>query len=200
MLDGARWIAAPRPQLSDAGYDEAADRDHKSLRNLEPVFDAANVLRADRDLLFLESNSGNALGAQWLQRALGPAYRVHVLRGIYSYMHLDSTISLLRPGLALLNPQRMRPDKLPPFFANWRILWCPEPVDIGFYPPYEHASQWVGMNLLMLNERTAIVERSQLPLIRMLEQEGFTVIPILLRHARTLSGAVHCVTLDLQRD
>ena len=116
MLDGARWIAAPKPQLPDESYDEHADRDHKSLRNLEPVFDAANVLRANEDLLFLESNSGNALGAQWLQSALGPAYRVHLLRGIYSYMHLDSTISLLRPGLALLNPQRMRPDNLPPFF------------------------------------------------------------------------------------
>ncbi len=74
------------------------------------------------------------------------------------------------------------------------------PVDIGFHPPYEHASQWVGMNLLMLDEHTAIVERSQLPLIRMLEQEGFTVIPVPLRHARTMSGAVHCVTLDLERD
>lgn len=200
MRDGARWLAAPRPQLSDDGYDETADRDHKSLRNLEPVFDAANVLRADRDLLFLESNSGNALGALWLQRALGPEYRVHLLSGIYSYMHLDSTISLLRPGLALLNPARLNADNLPPFFAGWRVLWCPDPVDIGFHAPYEHASQWIGLNLLMLNPQTAIVERSQLPLIRMLEAEGIEVIPVPIRHARTLGGAVHCVTLDLHRD
>ena len=200
MLDGARWIAAPKPQLPDEGYDEFADRERKSLRNIEPVFDAANVLRADDDLLFLESNSGNALGAQWLQRAVGPRYRVHFLQGIYSYMHLDSTISLLRPGVALLNPARLNEGNLPSFFDNWKILWCPEPVDIGYYPPYEHASVWVGMNLLMLNEQTAIVERSQAPLIRLLETSGFTVIPVPLRHARTLGGAVHCVTLDLHRD
>jgi scyllo-inosamine-4-phosphate amidinotransferase 1 len=200
MRDGARWLAAPRPQLTDAGYDATADRDHKSLRNLEPVFDAANVLRADRDLLFLESNSGNALGAQWLQRALGPDYRVHLLTGIYSFMHLDSTISLLRPGLALLNPARLNPANLPPFFDGWRVLWCPEPVDIGFHAPYEHASQWVGMNLLMLDPQTAIVERTQVPLIRMLEAEGLQVIPVPIRHARTLAGAVHCVTLDLHRE
>jgi glycine amidinotransferase/scyllo-inosamine-4-phosphate amidinotransferase 1 len=200
MLDGARWIAAPRPRLPDEGYDEFADQEHKSLRNLEPVFDAANVLRADADLLYLESNSGNELGAKWLQRALGSGYRVHFLRGIYSYMHLDSTISLLRPGLALLNPARMNPGNLPPFFDSWRVLWCPDPVDIGYFPPYEHASQWVGMNLLMLDERTAIVERSQLPLIRMLEGEGIEVIAVPIRHARTLGGAVHCVTLDLHRD
>jgi glycine amidinotransferase/scyllo-inosamine-4-phosphate amidinotransferase 1 len=200
MLDGARWIAAPKPQLTDAGYDPYADQDHKSLRNLEPVFDAANVLRADRDLLFLESNSGNELGARWLQQAVGPEYRVHLLRGLYSYMHLDSTISLLRPGVALLNPQRLNQQNMPAFFNGWRILWCPEPVDIGFHPPYEHASQWVGMNLLMLDEHTAIVEQSQLPLIKMLEGEGFAVIPVPMRHARTLAGAVHCVTLDLHRD
>jgi scyllo-inosamine-4-phosphate amidinotransferase 1 len=188
MRDGARWIAAPRPQLGDQGYDEHADQHHKSLRNIEPVFDAANVLRADRDLLFLESNSGNALGATWLQQALGPEYRVHLLRGLYSYMHLDSTISLLRPGVALLNPQRLNAANLPAFFAGWRILWCPEPVNIGFHAPYEHASQWVGMNLLMLDEHTAIVERSQTPLIRLLEAEGFTVVPVPMRQARTLAG------------
>lgn len=200
MLDGARWIAAPKPQLTDASYDLDADHDHKSLRNLEPVFDAANVLRADNDLLFLESNSGNALGATWLQSVLGPSYRVHLLTGIYSYMHLDSTISLLRPGVALLNPQRLSERNLPSFFKGWRILWCPDPIDIGYHPPYEHASQWVGMNLLMLDERTAIVEQTQLPLIRMLEHEGFAVIPVPMRHARTLAGAIHCVTLDLHRD
>ncbi|MDB4917792.1 MAG: strB2, partial [Gemmatimonadetes bacterium] len=75
MIDGARWLAAPKPRLTDAGYDEHADQHSKSLKNVEPVFDAANVLRADNDLLFLESNSGNALGAQWLHRALGPSYR-----------------------------------------------------------------------------------------------------------------------------
>lgn len=200
MLDGARWLAAPKPQLPDEDYDEHADQEHKSLRNMEPVFDAANVLRADDDLLFLESNSGNALGAQWLQRALGDSYKVHLLRGIYSYMHLDSTISLLRPGMVLLNPSRLNLGNLPPFFEKWRVLWCPEPEDIGFHAPYEHASTWIGMNLLMLDENTALVEQSQVSLIRMLEREHFTVIPVPMRHARTLGGAMHCVTLDLERD
>ena len=33
-----------------------------------------------------------------------------------------------------------------------------------------------------------------------LEAEGITVIPVPIRHARTLGGAVHCVTLDLHRE
>ena len=118
---------------------------------------------------FSKATAATRWAPQWLQHALGPRYRVHLLRGIYSYMHLDSTISLLRPGLALLNPRRLNAGNLPAFFDGWRILWCPDPIDIGFYAPYEHASQWVGMNLLMLDEQTAIVEQTQVPLIRMLE-------------------------------
>jgi N-dimethylarginine dimethylaminohydrolase len=200
MLDGARWIAAPRPRLPDEGYDQFADKHHKSLRNLEPVFDAANVLRADDELLFLESNSGNALGATWLQRALGDQYRVHLLTGIYSYMHIDSTISLLAPGLVLVNPDRITPSNLPPLFQRWKVLWCAAPVDIGYHGPYAHASTWIGMNLLMLDEKVAVVEKSQKPLISQLEQEGIEVIAVPMRHSRTLGGAIHCVTLDLERD
>ena len=97
MLDGARWIAAPKPSLPDDGYDERADRDHKSLRNLEPVFDAANVLRADRDLFFLESNSGNALGAAW--PAILPALLeagTHVIVDHLGQPDLDAGVS--QPG------------------------------------------------------------------------------------------------------
>ncbi|ESQ12656.1 MAG: hypothetical protein N838_24245 [Thiohalocapsa sp. PB-PSB1] len=74
---GSRWIAAPRPQLADTLYN-LEDPDRPGLLEHEPVFDAANVLRMGRDLLYLRSNTGNAFGAQWLQTTLGPDYRVHL--------------------------------------------------------------------------------------------------------------------------
>jgi glycine amidinotransferase/scyllo-inosamine-4-phosphate amidinotransferase 1 len=36
-------------------------------------------------------------------------------------------------------------------------------------------------------------------LIKILEENKFTVIPLELRHSRTLGGGFHCVTLDLVR-
>ena len=36
-------------------------------------------------------------------------------------------------------------------------------------------------------------------LIKKLESRNFTVIPLELRHSRTLGGGFHCVTLDTQR-
>lgn len=197
---GAQWITAPKPRLTDDLYDlDNIHRDKLTLTELEPCFDAANVLRCGYDLFYLVSNSGNKAGAHWLQTVLGPEFKVHQLENIYSFMHLDSTISLLRPGLVLLNPERIKKDRVPKPLDQWDAIWCPEPVDIGYYGKYKHASLWIGMNLLMVRPDLAIVEKRQLPLIRALEKNGIDVLALDVRHARTLGGGFHCVTLDLNR-
>lgn len=201
MQSGANWVSAPRPLLLDECYDVSdVQPDKLTLRESEPCFDAANILKCGRDLFYLISNSGNKLGAQWLQNFLGSEFRVHTLEGIYSYMHLDSTISLLRPGLVLLNPARISKDTVPAPLDTWEPIWCPEPVDIGYYGSYCHSSTWIGMNLLMVNPNLAIVEKNQLPLIRLLEKHRIDVIALPTRHSRTLGGGFHCVTLDLLRE
>ena len=115
-------------------------------------------------------------------------------------MYLDSTISFLRTGLALLNPARLKATNLWTFFKGWRFLGCSELVDTGFHPPFEHASTWIGMNLMMIAVGPASIEHSQFPLLPMLKTQGLTVIPVAMRHARTQTGAVHCGTLDLEQD
>jgi N-dimethylarginine dimethylaminohydrolase len=55
------------------------------------------------------------------------------------------------------------------------------------------------MNMLAVNPTTVIMDRNQPDLIAQLEQRRFTVIPLELRHSRTLGGGFHCVTLDLVR-
>jgi len=198
--DGAQWIKAPKPSLTDDNYDiENVTADKLTLLEKEACFDAANVLRCGYDLFYLVSNSGNRLGAEWLERTLGFPYKIHRLEGIYSYMHLDSTISFLRPGLVLLNPARLNEGNLPEVLKSWDKIWCADPVDIGFYGSYKNASVWIGMNLVMVNPQLAIVEENQKPLIKQLESHGVEVCPLPMRHSRTLGGAFHCVTLDLKR-
>jgi N-dimethylarginine dimethylaminohydrolase len=53
--------------------------------------------------------------------------------------------------------------------------------------------------MLVVNPGTVIVDKYQSELIRKLEQQNFTVIPLELRHSRTLGGGFHCVTLDTRR-
>jgi N-dimethylarginine dimethylaminohydrolase len=170
-----------------------------ALTEVEPAFDAANVLRDNDNLYYLVSNSGNKAGADLLQ-VMHPDKKVHTIEGVYSYMHLDSTIALLREGLMLLNPARIKSiDQLPKPLQSWDVIWAPEPVDIGHYPNYCNASTWVSVNLFSVNPNLAIVEEHQTNLRAELEKHNIEVQMLPMRHARTLGGCFHCVTLDLVR-
>jgi glycine amidinotransferase len=177
------------------------DKDTLALTEVTPAFDAANIIRANDDVLYLVSNSGNIAGAKILQEMLRGRAKVHLLQGVYSYMHIDTTIAFLREGLMLLNPERIKSvDVLPEPFRNWDVVWCPEPVDIGHYPGYNHASEWVNMNLFSVSPNLVALEERQEPTRKELEKYGIECAMLPMRHSRTLSGCFHCVTLDLERE
>jgi scyllo-inosamine-4-phosphate amidinotransferase 1 len=194
---GARWISAPKPVLPDEMFHVGAPQGQR-LGDLEPAFDAANVLRLGADLLYLVSDSGNERGLRWLQSTLGDTYRVHACRDIYASTHVDSTIVPLRPGLVLLNPERVNDRNMPEVLRGWEHVWAPEMVDIG-YTGRSHASTWIGMNLLMIRPDLAVADARQPDLLRLLEKHGIDVLPMTLTHARTLGGGFHCVSLDVRR-
>lgn len=198
MNSGSTWLSAPKPRLPDElfGLDE---QKFPFLNELEPVFDAANILRMGTDILYLISSTGNEMGARWLESVLGPTYKVHRCRGLYLRTHIDSTITLVRPGLVVLNPERVNERNLPPVLANWDHIWAPEMVDIGFVGPKPFATIWIGMNFIMARPNLAIVDRNQVALIKALEKHKVEVLPLSMRHARTLGGGFHCVTLDVRR-
>jgi glycine amidinotransferase len=190
-------------KYQDELYNESCvgDKDTLALTEVTPAFDAANILRANDDILYLVSNSGNVAGANLLQEMLRDRAKVHLLQGVYSYMHIDTTIAFLREGLMLLNPERIKSvDVLPEPFRNWDVIWCPQPVDIGYYPGYNHASEWVNMNLFSVNPNLVALEEHQEPTRKVLKKHGIECAMLPMRHGRTLSGIFHCVTLDLIRD
>jgi hypothetical protein len=192
LRSGSRWISAPRPRLANEMYN--ATGGGLALRDFEPVFDAANVLRLGRDLLYLVSASG----ARWLQTVLGDEYRVRAYDNVYTGTHVDTTITLVRPGLVVVNAARVGPRNLPDLFRDWEVIYLDDVTDIG-YTGTAYASVWIGLNFMMVNPATAIVEARQTALRRELEKRGVAVIPLQLRHARTLGGGFHCVTLDVRR-
>ena len=172
-----------------------------ALNETHPAFDAANIIKANEHLLYLVSNSGNMKGAELLQELVGKDVHVHLLKDVYSYMHIDSTIAFLREGLLLANPSRIKnKDDLPEPFRSWDIVWCPEPVDIGHYPGWCNASQWVNVNLFSINQNLVVLEERQEPTRKELEKHGIECAMLPMRHARTLGGCFHCVTLDLERN
>lgn len=193
-------IEAPQPDRSRL-YNTSCigDPDILALNETDPCFDAANILRANDDLYYLVSNSGNKKGAEYLQN-LFPNKKVHTVEKVYSYMHIDSTIAFLREGLMLLNPSRVKSkDMLPKALQSWDAIYAPDPVDIGHYPGYCNASPWISVNLFSVNPDLVVVEKHQTELAKILEKHGIDVMLLPMRHARTLGGCFHCVTLDLER-
>jgi N-dimethylarginine dimethylaminohydrolase len=162
-------------------------------------FDAANVCRLGKDLLYLVSDSGNIEGARWLQDTLGKDYTVHVLDDIYSGVHIDSTISPVREGLVVINKDRVK--KVPEVFAKWDIIWMGK-EDLVHQPfiEYPYASNYIGLNFLAVNPENVICDPKQTVLIDNLHKYNIKVTGVDLRHSRTLGGGHHCVTLDTWRE
>jgi len=162
------------------------------------ILDAANVLRlGPKKMLYLESASGNRAAYYWLVANLPPDTSIE-LCNFYAGVHIDSTIVPLREGLVLLNGSRVTPDNCPRAFRDWECIYIDDVVPQKFYQ-YPYASKWIAMNMLVVDPTTVIVDAAQTELIKLLLSKQFEVIPLTLRHSRTLGGGFHCVTLDLER-
>jgi N-dimethylarginine dimethylaminohydrolase len=201
LKSGAKWYSAPRPMLLDSLYD--VDYGKPTPRNDEPAFDAANVLRLGRDLIYLVSRTGNKIGGLWLQTILGDDFRVHFLENVYYGSHIDSAFVALRPGLMLCNPARLNDETLPEILKQWDVIYSPPMENTDRYDAdylsKSIGSDWIDMNLFSINPNLVVVDRDQTALIKLLEKQGLDVIPLKLRHSKMLGGGFHCVTLDVRR-
>jgi glycine amidinotransferase len=206
---GARWTAAPRPQLLDSLYDRnfRLPRKGEALRYVinesEPVFDAADFVRCGRDLFVTQSNVTNAAGITWLRRHLGDGYRIHEIETMCrNPMHIDSSFVPLAPGKVLINPDYIDPERLPRIFTSWDVLVAPRPDPLPKWSWRTHmsmCSNWISINVLNLDERRVIVEQSQVSMIKALETWGFEPIPCPFLNFAPFGGAFHCATLDIRR-
>lgn len=199
---GARWLAAPRPQLTNElwskkhRHDSPGAADGWAITEFEPVFDAADFLRFGQDIVVQRSHVTNQFGIEWLRRTLGPELTVSRIEvNDPCAMHIDATIAALAPGKLLVNPERYVPTQL---FHGWEILPAPQPTLPANWPMY-FCSPWVSMNVLSLDPETVVVESHELPLIEALTAWSFRCIPVDFRHVYSFGGSFHCVTLDIRR-
>ncbi|MGW1052245.1 amidinotransferase [Streptomyces sp. NPDC002521] len=194
---GARWLPAPRPQLTDELYRARGDAGDWAVTEFEPVFDAADFLRFGRDLVVQRSHVTNEFGIDWVRRAVGPDFGVTVIDTDDPHaMHIDATLAPLAPGKLLVNPDRYVHHEL---FDDWELLPAPAPTLPADWPMY-FCSPWLSMNVLSLDAETVVVERQEQPLIDALRAWGFHCVPVDFRHVYTFGGSFHCVTLDTVRE
>lgn len=216
---GARWTTMPRPVLTDASFDLSYARDAATTlggptepvaepvpgpydSGFEMMLDGAQVLRLGQDLVVNVANDNHNLAAGWLTRHVAGRHRVHVVHRMADN-HIDSMLLALRPGVLLARHDGIR-DLLPAGFQSWKVIVPPEP-DPGSFPVYDTGdliltSPYIDLNVLSLDPGTVLVNQDCTGLAKLLEAEGFTVVPVRHRHRRLFGGGFHCFTLDTCRD
>ena len=200
---GAKWVAAPKPQLLDAQYDlnykfpKPGEEMRYVVTEFEPTFDAADFVRCGQDIFCQKSQVTNELGIMWLQRHLGDPYRIHVIDSPCIYpMHIDTTLMPLAPGKVMVNPENVYLDQIKSLFKGWDVLVAPPPVNPTGDPL---GDLWANVNVLMLDEERVIVEETEEPTINVLKDWGFKPIPCAFQNYYSFAGSFHCATLDVRR-
>ncbi|ONI92786.1 glycine amidinotransferase [Saccharothrix sp. ALI-22-I] len=215
---GARWTTMPRPLLTDLSFDLSYARDtattlggptepiadpQPSLYDVgfEMMLDGAQVLRLGRDLVVNIAHHNHRMALDWLRRHLADRYRIHQVDRMADN-HIDSMLLALRPGVFLARHEGIR-DMLPEQLRSWKFIVPPEP-DPGAFPAYDDedlvlTSPYIDLNVLSVNEDTVLVNADCTGLLKTLEAEGFTPVPVRHRHRRLFGGGFHCFTLDTDR-
>ena len=202
---GAHWVSAPKPELSRESYNNRQVRDRLGLdqeltSEYEPLFDAADFVRCGNLIVGQRGARTNQFGIEWLKRFLGEDFQVLLITSKCEYsVHIDTTFVPIGPERALINPNWI--DQIPESVRGWELIEAPEPE--GFAEPYRglkyNTSQFIAMNVFMLDEERIFVDHQQKKLIRMLRDRGLYPIDIPFDLPPFLGGAFHCATLDIRR-
>jgi len=190
MLEGGRWLSAPKPKWDGTN---------------EPLFDAANIARIGKDIIFAVNKTSNRMGRQWLRSLLPDDITIHSVSTFATVSHIDTTIVPLAPYVVMVNSSRITPSTLPSCFLKYDVIWIKEDdlvkTELIDNTPFkETASDWIGMNVLSLDKERVFVQEEQTKLMDKLSKHGFECIPVPLKHTREMCGGLHCCTLDLVRE
>jgi len=216
---GATWTTMPRPVLTDRSFDLSyANSSATTLGGptesiqeptsspfdvgIEMMLDGAQCLRLGRDLVVNVATENHVAALRWLERHLDGRLRVHPVYRM-SDNHIDSMILALKPGVFLARDPSIR-DHMPAVFRRWKYL-VPPPPDPGSFPVYDDedlvlTSPYIDLNVLSISQEVVVVNEQCIGLRKLLESEGFDVVPVRHRHRRLFGGGFHCFTLDTHRE
>ncbi|MFF3149611.1 glycine amidinotransferase, partial [Streptomyces sp. NPDC057927] len=204
---GARWTVMPRPLMTDDSFDPSYVKGGpvEFIPNPQPsaydvgfemMFEGAQCVRFGKDLLVNIATANHALACDWLERHLEGRIRVHRVHKLADG-HIDSMVLALRPGLLLVRTPQVA-EALPEPLRSWDMIFAPEPGANNF-PEYDNddlilTSPYIDLNILSISPDTVMINEACPELIRLMEKNGFTVVPVRHRHRRIFGGGLHCFT------
>jgi len=209
MNYGSHVISMPMPSLDESIYeDEQNIPDFGYYNNSFPMVSAANFQKYGKDILYSGYMTINESALQWFKRQLGDKYRFHQMpqniRG-----HIDACINIVKPGVVVSNFPK---SKLPDFFQSWTVI-----TDQDIFRNREHDAlpemiseniqdddfedTHLGLNIFSIDQEHAMVYDTTKPsLLKQLEKNGITPVPVKFTHTHFLNQGFTCITLDTVRD
>jgi glycine amidinotransferase len=174
--------------------------------SLQPVWDAADVMRFGQDLFVLHGFTTNLLGLEYMRRHFGD-FRIHDLHFPEDYepVHLDASLVPVkppedgRPGLIWEAPSRPVQRKYFPLFEpDWKIVEAPKPATTDV-PTLCHFSPYLVINTLLIDPNTMVVEATERAQVEYLKSLGMRVLEVPFKDVYSFGGSFHCVTCDVRR-
>ena len=228
------WVSAPRPRLTDDSYEpnywwnlhnvwsheEKVERFNNkkwALTEVEPLWDAADMIRAGKDIFLQPSSVNNQLGRDWLRRYItSRGLRLHEIRfdstavGHYAPWHIDSTLVFPKPGMVIYTPGKgvTTPEMVELFKKNdWEMVPAADPVFpwnnklslCGWGVP-SNKPGWISLNVISIDPKTICVDANEVKYIEQLNSIGFEVEPVKYDKLFKFGGMLHCNTLDIYRE
>lgn len=214
FFEGSKWLRAPDVLMTDDTFDDEEWDTPRDFENIDYLrwdlgIDAAQYLKIGKDVFCNISTYNHYLGAQWVKQVMGDDVNIHMIDAMVDN-HMDGNILPLRPGVFLVNESALpKPVKeyLPEKFHNWTFLNSDNgEVKVKNYDNYNTpfvqlcSYRGMDMNVLSVDENTVLVNDDARHTISVLEKNGFTVVPVQLRHCELFGGGIHCSTLDTVRE
>lgn len=205
--NGAKWLSMPPPRHNYTNYEAELD-DH--IPNLDPIIDAPACLKYGKDLFVNTRAAANSLGLEWLQSTFGDTYQFHEINQPEIIGHLDSQITILRPGLLLTYHDR---EVLPTYFKDWDMIKVDPTSDKEKsisqtlidtrIQDSDFENTVLVVNSLSLDRNTVVCwehYKNETAMIKQLEKHGIEIIFVPFTYSHFFNQGVQCLTLDLVRD
>jgi glycine amidinotransferase len=203
---GNRWFSMPLPRHDYLDLKFKIDDD---IPNQDPILDNPSILQFGKDIFVSGGHSHNQLGLTWLKNMF-PEYRYHQLdKNIYKG-HLDSHLTILRPGLLMTYHGR---NDLPEFFKNWDIIYVDPSDDKKIsnnqklidekIQDDDFANTVLAVNLLSLDQNTILTYdhyKNNKYLMNQFDKHQIEVLFFDFTYSHFFNQGVTCLTRDLYRE
>ena len=171
------WIAAPKSNPIPA----ALDNKSKFLAGGDILLNGSEIY------VGCSGNASNRPRIDWLRRTLGPEYAVHEIRLTLRALHLDCAMSLVAPGVGLLDRAAVV-DPLPESL---------QAVDWIEVTPEE--AEQVGCNVCVLDAQRLVIASQQIRIRRAFEAHGIQTFAIDYDAVTALGGSLRCSHHPIRR-